>query len=96
MIRRGTTPTVKAKINNIDIVQIENCYITLEQNHYEITKEATYVGDHYEITLTQEETLAFKTGKVRMQVKIKTIDETVLATNIVEKPISEILNEEIL
>lgn len=95
-IRRGTTPTIKMSISGIELSTIEKCYVTLEQPNFELTKEADLVDDHYEISLDQEETLQLGIGVVRIQMKIKTVSDTVLATNIVTKPVSEILNEEII
>jgi len=95
-MRRGTTPTVVLRVTNDDGSDIDltgqHLYVTFEERGgVELTKRETDEGvevTHVEpatevaVTLTQAETLKFRTGRqVRVQVR-STDGTTAVATDI--------------
>lgn len=104
-MRRGTTPTIRIKINNLPSIDlIKDIWVSFRNkgnnliilnktiDDLEIDAENNTVS----ISLTQEETLKFHIS-VSIQVKIYLTDEkTVCASNIIDVPINEILNPNIM
>lgn len=103
-MRRGTTPTVTIKIDDVDLNNVVKAVVTFRQNTYPeilMDKEPEMIigedADYLKVTLTQEETLALKEEMpVEIQFKGKLTDGKVLASNIVCVPVKEVLNEVIL
>lgn len=99
---RGTTPTVcLALITSQDISEVEQMWVTFKTPAVEIT----YTGDEISVntaekkiyvTMTQEETLSFGAGSVKVQVRYLTKDGKAFATDIEEVPVKTILMEGVL
>lgn len=97
---RGTTPT---HTFNISISQdlVKDLRITYIQDKKKIlTKQLENVNfseDGISVSLTQEETLLFQSDKMaKIQLKLKTIDDSVLASDIMRMRVDEILDEEVI
>lgn len=93
--RRGSTPV---NIFNVNIdLRGATIYITYKQNGKVIVEKT---GDDITVeestlttNLTQEETLRFKTGPVRIQIRYVKEDGTADASNIIETRAEEILKD---
>ncbi len=106
MITRGTTPTVTFTLTDdksepINLSHCEKLYITLEdtnKNQIELDKERfTFNEDNsFEAKLTQEETLALSFGRLKVQLKCKTSDDTVIASCIQYCTLEDILKKEVI
>lgn len=86
-MRRGTTPTIKIKLKGCDINNLEKIYVTFKQGKYEFEKSMDQLN-------TSDETLQLDAMKnVLIQVRAKTKDENVIASNIKSVPVEDILKE---
>lgn len=56
-MRRGTTPTIKILLSNIDLDKIEKAIITIRQNGVIINADATVKDGYIMASLKQNETL---------------------------------------
>ncbi len=98
---RGTTPTIKFT-TSIETALLNTAYITFSQNGkvvFEKTlSECTLETKAITLKLTQEETLKLQSGisKVEIQIRAKTADGTVMATDIFKVPVDKILKEGII
>jgi len=97
-MRRGTTPTLKL-ITEWDWSGYE-LWVTIEQKDYEATfkddrLKLSESGTDVYLELTQNETLAFKKGSAKVQIKGKK-DGIVDGTDITNIKIYDILNEEVM
>ena len=98
---RGTTPTIVFKINtDIDLSEVDVCYITFKVNHNDPDNIKEFdtqdiVIDAEEKTLTivldQEDTLFFPVGLANVQIRLRTNDGLAYASNIKTVPIDRIL-----
>lgn len=95
-MRRGTTPTIKILVSNIDLSQLSSIIITFKQDCKTINKQAVVDGQYVITELSQEETLSLKTGNVSVQIKAKTPDNKVIASGIRKTTVDDILNEELI
>lgn len=99
-ITRGTTPTLGFELD-IDVGLCDKIIVTINQLNENIIQIS---GDRLEIlantvnvTLTQEETLKLRRNNdVNIQVKVKLVNGTVMASAIQKIDVNNILNEEIL
>lgn len=95
-MRRGTTPTITIQ-TDIDLTEY-SVWVTFEQGTVQKdfipTKSAD--GKELEVTLTQEDTLAFSKGDVKIQ--IRAVDEggTAIASNIMTAKVNELLKEGVI
>lgn len=93
--RRGSTPTNIFNVNvdlrgsRLYITYAQNGKIIVEKTNENITVEERKVTTR----LTQEETLRFKTGPVRVQIRYVKVDGTADASNIIETKAEEILKD---
>lgn len=96
-MRRGTTPTIKIKLKGCDINNLEKIYVTFKQGKYEFEKSMDQLNTSDEtlfIKLSQDEALQLDAMKnVLIQVRAKTKDENVIASNIKSVPVEDILKE---
>ena len=97
-MRRGTTPTITITCKDFDFSTSKEIVITIE-----LRKEVNITGERIRILsdtitaeLTQEETLSLGEGLAKVQVKVKTADDKVIASNVIRVTVEEILNEDIL
>lgn len=71
-MRRGTTPTIELNIKGIEMSQIDEWYITIQQDSASLTKtneDITISGTVISIPLSQEETMLFKQGEAFVQIR---------------------------
>lgn len=97
---RGTTPTHYFTLP-FDTGQLERLRITYAQNGLtvlELTEEnVALAGKEIRYQLTQEDTLRFKNNVLaEVQVRVKTTDGNVLASNVMAISVGKILNEDVL
>ena len=99
-MRRGSTPSVDFEIDQVDLKNIKKAEITFRQAHSKIIKSGADIlitGAHsLQCKLSQEDTLALRTGACRVQAKLLTDSGAVLATEITEINIRDILNEGVI
>lgn len=94
---RGTTPTVMFHLNGLAYEDIKKLYLTFEHGTKQLTKtEYEYDKRVYSVKLTQEETLLYSAGTVKVQVKVLLIDGTVVASPIKTLSMTDILMEEVV
>lgn len=93
--RRGSTPTNTFKVN-IDL-QGARVYITYKQNGKIIVEktggDVTITENKLITRLTQEETLRFNTGPVRIQIRYVRPNGSADASNIIDTRAEEILKD---
>lgn len=101
---RGTTPTHVFK-TNVDLTGASELYITYEQGTTTLEKTLSDCDIETEdgkstitVKLAQNETLKFAdSGYVAdVQIRVKYIDGTALASNIISVPISRILKDGVI
>jgi len=98
---RGTTPTFELKIadNTVDLTQASNVYATFTQLDRSITKtgeDIVVTARQVDVYFSQEESLAFKTGNIEVQLNWTYNGGSRAATNIVKVYITENLIGEVL
>lgn len=100
---RSTTPTVILHIKNedFDMNQIEICHVAIESENGRIRKvyenpEINVEEKTLTFTMTQEDTLNFMVGNIKIQTKMKLIGGAVVASKIITTRMNEILEEEVL
>lgn len=102
-IRRGTTPTIVIHIKNpdMDLNTFDVCHITIANvggfnkkvfENPEINNEEKTLS----IDLSQEDTLAYESGNIEIQVKVKLNTGKVIASEIVITTMKRILEEAVL
>lgn len=104
MARRGTTPDYILQIPNVDLTR-RSVFVTISQ----FTPILTLTGDRLEITydsatdvsevafrLSQEETLAMRTGEAEIQARWIGEDGLADATTVEKINISPVLNEDVI
>lgn len=98
-MRRGTTPTLKIKVNGISLSELKNIYITLKQYNKVLTKtnnDLQMDEDIISVLLSQEETLMFGSGQVSVQIRATTVTGLAVASNIQSAPMNDILQEGVI
>lgn len=99
-MRRGTTPTLKIKVNGIDIGQFANMYVTFSQGDIEVTKTNEDIDiepdNILSIWLSQEDTLAFSRGHVDLQLRATTNSGVAVASGIKMLFMEPILKEGVI
>lgn len=100
---RSTTPTVVLKVNdeNFDMTQISICHVTIENDsgrNKKIFSDCQLDNEYKTIsfTMSQEDTLSYESGTLLLQVKIKLVNDSVLASPIIRTTMEKILEEDIL
>ena len=94
---RGTTPTLQFKLpfsaENIEVLNIafaQKNNVVLEKG----LEDAEIEGDTVNVTLSQEDTLAFDADiSVEMQIRCRNTDGNALASNIIKTKAKRILKE---
>ena len=115
-MRRGATPTITLTVIDFDLSVATHIWVTFDQNGTQVVREwkrylaedenndgIMVVGQTITVKLSQEETLSFNEGTVKVQVKIKQddFDETTtrdtVTVSVVERlKVEEGINEEIM
>lgn len=70
-IVRGVTPTFALTFDGVDLTEADEVYVTFSDGRQALTKSGEAIdvsANRILVTLTQEETLSFPTGKVDIQV----------------------------
>lgn len=100
---RYTTPTLPVEITEVDYTTVDIFRIAIEQGKNEMLKIISANDPHVDaehstiyVPLTQEETASFKEGYVKIQARIKFTNGSVLATNKVNMPVEDVLDEVII
>lgn len=100
---RSTTPTVILHIKNedFDMNQIEVCHVAIESENGRIRKiyenpDIDVENKTLTFTMTQEDTLNFYVGIIKLQVKVKIVGGAVITSKIIVTKMNEILEEEAL
>lgn len=106
MITRGTTPTITFTLTDddsktIDMSIYDELIVTIEdpqKNQVDVKKDRfTFNEDFsFDAKLTQEETLILRGGRLKVQLRAKAGDGTVIASCIQYCTMEEILKKEIL
>ena len=82
---QGTTPTIEIK-TDIDLTPMAQVQLTIEDrkgNRLTINQEELTISeDTVSFQLSQKESLSLSPGRVRLQLRVKTNDGDVLASNI--------------
>ena len=103
-MRRGTTPDYVLSISGYDLTD-QSLYVTLAQYANKITLTGERLTVTYDsetnttsivFSLTQEETLAFKSGNVEVQIRFIDADGVAQATEIKRIPVLPVLFEEVI
>lgn len=97
---RGTTPTHyftlpfnAGEIDKLRITYAQSGLTVLELTEADVSTD----GQEIRYQLTQEDTLKFKNNVlVELQIKVKTLEGNVLASNVMAISVSKILNEDVL
>lgn len=100
---RGTTPVIILNIKNehFDMDNIKLCHVTIESENglnKIVYENPTIVAEDKRIMvqMTQEETLKFDVGFIKIQMKIKLQNDSVISSQIVRTRLNEILEEEVI
>ena len=99
-IQQGSTPTHEFElpfptnlVSNIVVTYEQDDSIIIEKKGDEVIRD----GYSVKVSLTQQDTLKFKSDKiVKIQLKVKTIEGNVIPSDIIYRGVSEVLNKEIL
>lgn len=103
-MRRGTTATNIFKLPfHMELSDISAVYVTYSQDSKVVVEKALddisiSTDDNIMLTvsLTQEDTLKFSSEKVKIQIRLKTIAGTAMASNIITTYVDEILKEGVI
>lgn len=109
---RGTTPTLRAKIkSDIDLSTMIEIWFTIKSSIHEKTykltdgdvrieqKENVETGEiekYVLVKMSQQDTLTFSAGKVKIQIRFSENSETAYATKTIERDMGPILKEGII
>ena len=97
-MRRGTTPTHTCTIpSSLEVSTLSEIYITYTQFGRTIIErtidDIEIDGQQLKVNLSQAETLSFKVGKARMQIRAKSAIGKTYASDIKEIIVQEILKD---
>ncbi len=97
---RGTTPTHKWTIP-VDATAVKTARVTYKQGEEVLlvknTEDCVVEGKALKVTLTQEDTLKFShKKKAEVQARLLTFDMKSFATRVVEVPVWELLEDEVM
>lgn len=100
-MRRGTTPAIKVRLKGIELSTLQSLYLTFEQGNIELTKNLDDVtidasDNSLSVTLSQQETLGFNDGDVKVQIRAMTVDGDAIASNIKTVSLGHILKEGVI
>lgn len=99
---RGTTPTLLFHVQKeVQVLQMKQIWVTLKGNTNEMTfdiEDLVLDGEEntIKINMTQEETLSFYGGPIRMQIRVLTKDGKALASKIMSTDLSGILKDGVI
>ena len=96
---RGTTPTYILTVKDLDTLQNNSVYVTFKQSDICLTlkgEDITIEENRIFVYLTQEQTLQFRHGLAKLQVRGVDINGSAWASNIVNVPVNAVLCGEVL
>lgn len=99
---RGTTPTLcLSLVTSLDLSKVDGVWVTFKSPCAEMTftGEDVVVNDAERklyVSMTQNDTLSFGTGKVKVQARLLMEDGKAFATDVEEVPVEAILMEGVL
>ena len=98
-MRRGTTPTNTFTVDT-DLTAAVAVYVTYKQGNQVLVEknidDLTITSTKVEVTLTQEDTLAFAQGSAQIQIRAKFGDGAAIASNIIVAPVDQILKDGVI
>ena len=98
-MRRGTTPTNTFTVDT-DLTNAVAVYVTYSQGKNVIIEKSmedlTITSTKVEVTLSQEDTLAFSGGAVQIQIRAKFGDGSAIASNIIMASVDQILKDGVI
>ena len=103
-MRRGTTPTLVLEMpGEIPVKDLSELVLSIQQKNNEVIEKRLFdmsvdeMTNTLEVVLMQEETLLLQDSRIAdVQVKVKLADDSVIASEVIRVPVSEILNEEVI
>lgn len=100
---RSTTPKIILRVKDpgFDLNEIDICHVSLkaESNGHSILIDDPVIDTEertISFSLTQEQTLGFNLGTIKIQIKAKMNDGSVVASKVVRTKMNEILEEDVL
>lgn len=96
---RGTNPKVTLTVDGADFTKLKNLYVTFAQGPTVITKRNNDVevnGNVITIPFTQKETLNFKVGTVKVQIRYTDIDGNANATSTTAFTVSDVIMDGVI
>lgn len=94
---RYTTPTITCTFDGVDAETVSLVRIAISGKGDNIIKEFESIEEGTAVvTLTQEETASLGNGAVAIQARIKYEDGTVVATNIVQTALTDVLDKVVM
>lgn len=98
-MRRGTTPTNTFTVDT-DLTNAVAVFVTYSQGKSVIVEKSidnlTITSTKVEVTLTQEDTLAFSSGSAQIQIRAKFGDGAAIASNIIVASVDQILKDGVI
>lgn len=94
---RGTTPSYIITISDFENLDGHTVEVTFKQNDLLVTLKGHDVvidGNKVSVFLTQSQTLLFKAGTAKMQVRGIDVNGTAWASNIISVPVNPVLNSQ--
>lgn len=92
---RGTTPTLIFTLDEFDYSDIAKAELTIRQGTSNVLiKSLDVSANDLHCALSEEESLRIDSGRVKAQIKMMLQDGNVVASNIMDLDVQEILNEE--
>ena len=98
-MRRGTTPTLRINVKGVEVDKLTSIYLTLKQGNVELEKtnvEIDTENNRLIVDLSQEETLMFDAGGIKVQFRAILENGRAVASNIVLSNMNEILKEGVI
>lgn len=95
-MRRATTPTLEIELTDVDMSLVQYASVVIRQGETKITKVPEIKGNVVMVHLDQQETLKFKPDYCHVQVRLKMVDGSASASEIMTIEVKDILNEVVL
>ena len=98
-MRRGTTPTLRITVEGVQLDSLTSIFLTLKQGNTELEKTNLEIDAEHNVMsvdLSQEETLMFDEGGIRVQFRAILQNGKAVASDIVTTTMEEILMEGVI